>query len=105
MTKNLMAPVERIEKAILLIRGQKVIIDADLANLYEVTTKALNQAVTRNEQRFPHDFMFRLTKAEIQKLVTNCDRLDRLKHSSALPRVFTEQRKCWKKNLNRKILI
>lgn len=56
-----------------------------------VTTKALNQAVTRNEQRFPPDFMFRLAKEEKQELVTNCDRLDRLKHSSALPHIFTEQ--------------
>jgi len=91
MKKGLMIPDERIEKTILLIRGQKVIIDADLAELYGVTTKALNQAVTRNNQRFPKDFMFRLTKAERQELVTNCDRLDRLKHFSALPRVFTEQ--------------
>ncbi len=59
-----MIPVERIEKTILLIRGQKVIIDTDLAELYGVTTKALNQSVTKNEQRFPPDFMFRLTKAE-----------------------------------------
>jgi len=66
-------------------------LDADLAELYGVTTKALNQAVTRNEQRFPSDFMFRLTKEEKQELVTNCDRLNRLKHSSALPRAFTEQ--------------
>ena len=91
MSKGLMIPDERIEKTILLLKGQKVIIDADLAELYGVTTKALNQAVTRNDQRFPPDFMFRLTKAEKQELVTNCDRLDRLKHSSALPRVFTEQ--------------
>lgn len=85
-----MIPVERIKKTILLIRGQKVIIDTDLAELYRVTNKALNQSVTRNKQRFPPDFMFRLTKAEKQELVTNCDRLDRLKHSSVLPRVFTE---------------
>ena len=91
MAKSLMIPVERIEKTILLIRNQKVIIDTDLAELYGVTTKALNQSVTRNEQRFPSDFMFRLTKTEKQELVTNCDRLDRLKHSSALPRVFNEQ--------------
>jgi len=58
-----MIPDERIEKTILLFRGQKVIVDADLAELYGVTTKALNQAVTRNDQRFPPDFMFRLTKA------------------------------------------
>ncbi len=84
-------PIEKITSKIYLIRGQKVMLDADLAELYEVTTKALNQAVTRNEQRFPSDFMFRLAKEEKQELVTNCDRLDRLKHSSALPRVFTEQ--------------
>ena len=83
--------METIASKINLIRGMKVMLDADLAELYGVTTKALNQAVTRNEQRFPPDFMFRLTKEEKQELVTNCDRLDRLKHSSALPRVFTEQ--------------
>jgi hypothetical protein len=91
MSKGLIIPDERIEKIILLISDQKVIVDADLAELYGVSTKALNQAVTRNDQRFPPDFMFRLTKAEKQELVTNCDRLDRLKHSSALPHVFTEQ--------------
>jgi len=84
-------PVERIEMSILLIRGQKVMIDADLASLYGVPTKALNQAVSRNEKRFPSDFMFRLTRMEKNELVTNCDRLQRLKHSSALPRAFTEQ--------------
>jgi len=77
--------------AILLIRGQQVMIDADLASLYGVTTKALNQAVSRNEKRFPSDFMFRLTTVEKAELVTNCDRLQKLKHSSALPRAFTEQ--------------
>ena len=66
-------------------------IDADLAELYGVPTKALNQAVTRNPGRFPSDFMFRLTKKEKDELVTNCDRLERLKHSSAFPRAFTEQ--------------
>jgi hypothetical protein len=66
-------------------------LDADLAVLYEVPTKALNQAVKRNERRFPPDFMFRLTKKEKGELVTNCDRFERLKHSSALPRAFTEQ--------------
>ena len=89
--KRSLIPVERIEQAILLIRRQKVILDADLADLYDVPTKALNQAVTRNERRFPPDFMFRLTKEEKDELVTNCDRFERLKHSSALPRAFTEQ--------------
>ena len=82
--------MDKITSKIYLIQGQKVMLDADLAELYGVTTKALNQAVTRNEQRFPSDFMFRLTKEEKQELVTNCDRLDRLKHSSALPSVLTE---------------
>jgi len=95
MKKDIIMPdiisVEAIAGKIFLNRGMKVMLDADLAELYGVTTKALNQAVTRNEQRFPSDFMFRLTKEEKQELVTNCDRLDRLKHSSALPRVFTEQ--------------
>ncbi len=59
--------------------------------MYNVTTKALNQAVTRNKKRFPADFMFRLSKKEKDELVTNCDRLNPLKHSSVLPRAFTEQ--------------
>ncbi len=84
-------PVEKIEKAILLIRGQKVMLDADLAKLYGVSTKVLNQAVKRNQRRFPADFMFRLTKHEKNELVTNCDRFQKLKHSTALPRAFTEQ--------------
>jgi len=61
--KNLMVPVERVEKTILLVRGQKVIQDADLAKLYGVTTKRLKQQVKRNSDRFPKDFMFRLTRA------------------------------------------
>ncbi len=89
--KNTMIPTERIENAILLIRGQKVMIDADLAYLYRVPTKVLNQAVSRNEKRFPTDFMFRITKDEKDELVTNCDWFQKLKHSSALPRAFTEQ--------------
>ena len=89
--KAIEIPIERIEQAIFLIRRQKVILDADLAILYGVPTKALNQAVKRNERRFPPDFMFRLTKKEKDELVTNCDRFERLKHSSALPRAFTEQ--------------
>jgi len=81
----------RIERIIFMIRGQKIILDRDLADLYAVTTKALNQAVKRNERRFPLDFMFRLTKEEKKELVTNCDRFQTLKHSSVLPSAFTEQ--------------
>ena len=89
--KGVPVPIQRIEGAIVLIRGQRVMLDTDLAALYGVPTKALNQAVKRNEGRFPLDFMFRLTKKEKDELVTNCDRFQRLKHSSALPRAFTEQ--------------
>ena len=63
-TSKSLIPVERIEHRILLIRNQKVIIDADLAELYGVQTKALNQAVRRNKKRFPEDFLFQLTKDE-----------------------------------------
>jgi len=84
-------PVESIVKKIIVLRGEKVLLDRDLAELYEVPTKVLNQAVKRNERRFPPDFMFRLTKQEKSELVTNCDRFQTLKHSSVLPRAFTEQ--------------
>ena len=63
-----MVPVERIEIKILLIRGQKVMLDADLAELYGVTTKRLNEQVKRNSARFPEDFVFRLTPAEVEAL-------------------------------------
>jgi hypothetical protein len=61
-------PIERIEKRILLLRGQKVMLDADLAELYGVTTKAFNRAVKRNIERFPEDFMFPLTIQEVANL-------------------------------------
>ena len=73
------------------IRGYKVMIDTDLAALYETETKVLKQQVKRNNDRFPKDFMFKLTKEEKTQLVTNCDRLSNLKHSSVLPLAFTEQ--------------
>jgi hypothetical protein len=82
--------VGTIQQRILLIRGEKVIIDSDLAEAYGVTTKALNQAVRRNADRFPSDFMFRLTKEEKLEVVTNCDHLQNLKFSPVTPFVFTE---------------
>jgi hypothetical protein len=82
--------VGAIQQRILLIRGEKIIIDADLAEAYGVTTKALNQAIRRNSDRFPSDFMFRLTKEEKAEVVTNCDHLQRLKFSPVNPLVFTE---------------
>ena len=88
-TKNLVV-VERIEKQILFVRGHKVMLDSDLADLYGVPTKVLNQAVKRNKERFPSDFMFRLTKREKSEVVTICDHLHRLKFSPSLPYAFTE---------------
>ena len=67
-TTSLSASVQLIERRIYLIRGQKVMLDFDLAELYGVTTKQLNQQVTRNKKRFPEDFMFRLTKEEAENL-------------------------------------
>lgn len=89
MTSDLI-PMERILKAILNIRGQRAMLDADLAELYDVSTKVLNQAVKRNIERFPPDFMFSLTPTEKAEVVTNCDHLSRLRFSPALPNVFTE---------------
>ncbi len=79
------------ETLIFQFRGIKVMVDTDLALLYGVPTKALKQQVKRNTERFPKDFMFELTSNEKNELVTNCDRLAKLKHSSARPLVFTEQ--------------
>ncbi|GMQ79862.1 MAG: ORF6N domain-containing protein [Thermodesulfobacteriota bacterium] len=87
---NLLVPVERVERTILLVRGQKVILDADLAKLYGVTTKRLNQQVKRNSDRFPEDFMFRLTQKEKDEVVANCNHLSNLRFSPALPHAFTE---------------
>lgn len=84
-------PLENIEGCIFLIRGQKVMLDRDLAGLYGVATKVLNQAVKRNIKRFPDDFMFKLTPSEKNELVTNCDRFRTLKHSMVAPYAFTEQ--------------
>ena len=72
-------------------QGKKVMIDNDLALLYGVSTKVLKQQVKRNISRFPTDFMFELNEVERNELVTNCDRLSNLKHSSVLPMAFTEQ--------------
>jgi len=80
-----------IEAKILTIRNQQVMIDRDLAELYGTETKVLNQAVKRNIERFPEDFMFVLDKSEKDELVTNCDRFETMKHSSVMPYAFTEQ--------------
>ena len=86
----MLVPSERIERSILFIRGQKVMLDADLADLYGVATKVLNQAVKRNMDRFPGDFLFQLTAEEKAEVVTDCDHLAKLKFSPVLPYAFTE---------------
>lgn len=90
-----LVPIERIESRILLIRGQKVMLDKDLAELYEVPTKVLNQAVKRNRERFPEDFVFQLTWEEVSLLrsqfVTLKPELSQQgKHVKYLPLAFTE---------------
>ncbi len=84
-------PVERIEKAILVIRGQKVMLDRDLAELYGVETKQLKRAVRRNRSRFPSDFMFELTKEEQGSLRCHFGTLKRGQHSKYREIAFTEQ--------------
>src|SRR5688572_21096513 len=86
-------PSEIIEQKIYLIRGHKVMLDSDLAGLYDVDTKVLNQAVKRNLARFPGDFMFQLTVSEADVLRSQFVTLDagRGKHRKYLPYVFTEQ--------------
>jgi hypothetical protein len=87
-----MSASHEIQLLILTIRGQKVIIDADLAKIYAVTTKALNQAIRRNHARFPADFIFQLTMKEKQEVVTNCDHLAKLKFSRTCPTAATPPR-------------
>lgn len=93
--KGLVANCDRlpvpIERRILTLREKQVMIDRDLAELYEVDTKVLNQAVKRNIERFPDHFRFQLSDMEKDELVTNCDRFSGLKHSSVNPFAFTEQ--------------
>jgi phage regulator Rha-like protein len=84
-------PAERIVKRIVVIREMKVMFDRDLAELYEVETKALNRAVKRNMSRFPSEFMFQLTKEEYDALRYQFGTLKKGQHSKYLPYVFTEQ--------------
>jgi len=86
-----LVPVERIERRIYFIRGKKVMVDRDLAELYEVETFNLNKAVKRNIKRFPQDFMFQLTTEEYQALRFQSGILEKGRHSKYLPYAFTEQ--------------
>ena len=80
-----------IQNRIFTIRGLQVMVDRDLAELYGVENKRLNEQVKRNIERFPEQFRFQLTIEEKNELVANCDRFESLKHSTVLPHVFTEQ--------------
>ena len=80
-----------VESRIMSIRGKQIMIDRDLAELYGVETKRLNEAVKRNIERFPERFRFQLTKEEMAELVANCDRFNSLKHSTVRSYAFTEQ--------------
>ncbi len=79
-----------IESMIRLIRGRRVILDADLARIYGVPTKRLNEQVKRNRARFPADFLFRLSVSEKREVVANCDHLARLRFAAARSYAFTE---------------
>ncbi|MFA6295572.1 MAG: ORF6N domain-containing protein [Candidatus Paceibacterota bacterium] len=89
-TKAPIIPLETFAQKIFLVRGQKVMLDIDIAQLYGVSTKVLNQTVKRNKERFPTDFMFQLNKLEKEQVVINCDHLSMLKFSYQLPYAFTE---------------
>ena len=90
MSKEIIIPSEIISNKILLLRNKRVMIDRDIAELYGVTTKRLNEQVRRNLNRFPNHFMFELTIKEKNEVVAKCDHLKKLKFSSFLPKVFTE---------------
>lgn len=80
----------KINRGILFVRGQKVMLDSDLADMYGVKTKRLNEQVKRNIHRFPADFMFQLSDEEKQEVVAICDHLTRIRFSSTNPYAFTE---------------
>jgi hypothetical protein len=93
MNKTDLISIEKIEKAIYFIRGEKVMLDRDLAKLYQVQTKALNQAVRRNAERFPSDFMFQLSEKEVAELNRSQFVTGSQKHRNprSRPYAFTEQ--------------
>lgn len=90
MTDDSFVPAEQIQSRIIVLRGQRVLLDRDLAGLYGVSTKQLNQQVKRNPLKFPSDFVFELTREEKSEVVTKCDHLRALRFSPVLPRAFTE---------------
>ncbi len=91
MARKSLIPFERIEKSILHIRGKRVMLDADLAFIFGVTTRRLRNEVRRNSNRFPSDLMFELTAEEKSEVEASCERLQGLRSYSYLPFAFTEQ--------------
>ena len=89
--KDLVLKNQNIKDKIFTLRGVQVMLDRDLAELYGVETKVLNQAVKRNIKRFPEKFRFQLKNIETNELVTICDRFEKIKYSSVNPYAFTEQ--------------
>jgi len=85
-----LVPLERIERAIIVVRGEKVMLDSDLAEIYGVETKRINEQVRRNFTRFPSDFMFQLTAEEWESLRSQFATLKRGEHRKYLPYAFTE---------------
>lgn len=89
--KNTLAGFEDIEDKIIVIRGQKVLLDRDVATLYGVETKRINEAMRNNPDKFPEDYCFYLQSSEKQQLVEKFDRFSVLKHSVVEPKAFTEK--------------
>ena len=98
-----LVPVEYIERRIVELRGAKVIIGPDLAELYGVATRRLNEQVRRNSERFPEDFVFQLTQEEKEEVVANYDHLANLRFSPHLPLAFTEHGAMMAANDNRNV--
>src|SRR5690554_3173283 len=91
MSEKLNISQQKIQSLIFTIRGEQVMLDRDLAAMYQVQVKRLNEQVKRNVNRFPESFRFQLSEDEKDELVANCDRFESLKHSSVNPYAFTEQ--------------
>lgn len=87
---NRVVKQDMVEEKIIQLRNKSVILDCDVAELYGVTTKQVNQAFGRNPEKFPSDYAFTLKKQEKEEVVTNCDHLQNLKFSPNLPNAFTE---------------
>ncbi len=88
--KEVITKTEIINRSILYIRGQKVMLDTDLAEIYGVETKRLNEQVKRNINRFPADFMFQISDSEREEVVAICDHLEKIKYRKSNPYAFTE---------------